>query len=93
MAIAFYLSPLSLFLLLSVPLSQIQEVLRGRSTNSFKLHQTTSEDNCCFSICYNEGSSTKTLDLIAATPDEADLWINGLLALTFSGTHSLLHGL
>uniref|UniRef100_A0A1X7VUT6 Phosphoinositide phospholipase C n=1 Tax=Amphimedon queenslandica TaxID=400682 RepID=A0A1X7VUT6_AMPQE len=68
-----------------IPLSQIQEVLRGRSTDSFKLHQTTSDENCCFSIRYNEGPSAKTLDLIAATPDEADLWINGLLALTFSG--------
>lgn len=70
---------------LVVPLSQIQKVLSGRSTDSFKLHQLEHDDNCCFSIIYTEDSNTKTLDLVATTPHEANLWVNGLLTLTLSG--------
>ena len=68
-----------------VPLSQIQDVLGGRQTDSFRAHQGTPEEGCCFSIVYIDGGHTKTLDLIAPNLPIAFLWISGLQALTRQG--------
>ncbi|KAI6241512.1 Phospholipase C and C2 calcium-dependent membrane targeting domain containing protein [Aphelenchoides fujianensis] len=38
------------------------------------------EDECAFSIIY--GATYECLDLIALTPDDANIWVTGLMALT-----------
>ena len=70
---------------LLVPLSQIDDVLPGRQTQSFGLYLGTDDEDLCFSIIYRDGGRQNALDLIASTPEEADLWVKGLLALTGSG--------
>lgn len=50
----------------------------GRTTDvlrSKEIAWTYSED-CAFSIIYNE--NFESLDLIASTPDEANIWVTGL---------------
>ena len=70
---------------LLVPLSQIDDVLPGRQTQSFGLYLGTDDEDLCFSIIYRDGGRQNALDLIASTPEEADVWVKGLLALTGSG--------
>lgn len=62
----------------SVLIKSMKEVRMGRTTDvlrSKEIAWTYSED-CAFSIIYND--NFESLDLIASTPDEANIWVTGL---------------
>ncbi|GIY53336.1 hypothetical protein CDAR_39572 [Caerostris darwini] len=59
-------------------IKSMKEVRMGRTTDvlrSKEISWTYSED-CAFSIIYND--NFESLDLIASTPDEANIWVTGL---------------
>lgn len=70
---------------ITVAVKQIQEVRRGRSTDSFKaaahvVGLKIPEDRC-FSIVYVDGGKHHTLDLVALSQSDAEAWVMGLGAL------------
>lgn len=61
-----------------VPVKSIKEVRPGKSTEVLKnpdIAGMYSED-CTFSIMY--GDEYESIDLIALTPGEANIWVSGL---------------
>ena len=67
--------------LISVAIDQIKEVRTGRNCEIFRrkeFHHCYNEDRI-FSLLY--GASYESLDLIAHSPEEANIWITGLNAL------------
>jgi hypothetical protein len=46
--------------------------------------RTLTQDECAFSVIY--GDFCECLDLIANSPEEANIWVTGLMALT-AGVH------
>lgn len=59
----------------------MKEVRMGRTTDVLRNKEISwaySED-CAFSIIYND--NFESLDLIASSPDEANIWVTGLNAL------------
>ncbi|KAI6235589.1 Phosphoinositide phospholipase C [Aphelenchoides besseyi] len=63
----------------------IKEVRIGRNTELFRATENSTtdlQDECAFSIIY--GATYECLDLIALTPDDANIWVTGLMALTSS---------
>lgn len=78
---AFSLSSLSLLIL--VPIETIREIRVGRNTENLRNSESCFEElaeDCAFSIIW--GEEYQCLDLIANTPDEANIWVTGLVALT-----------
>jgi Ca2+-binding EF-hand superfamily protein len=63
-----------------IPLSQIQDVILGNNTGF-----TQYDSSCCFTIVYVDGGHDRTLDLMASTSEQAELWVNGLLAIIGTG--------
>ena len=58
----------------AVPIQQIKEVREGLAKGS-------SPKERCFSIIYTEGKKSKTLDLVAHDPADAEAWVQGLMFL------------
>ncbi|RDD39766.1 Inactive phospholipase C-like protein 2 [Trichoplax sp. H2] len=63
-----------------IKISDIREVFKGQTTDIFRqlVKEDYSED-CSFSIIY--GDKYESLDLVASSPDEANVWITGLRCL------------
>ncbi|KAK2155784.1 hypothetical protein LSH36_231g00005 [Paralvinella palmiformis] len=65
----------------SVPVHQIKEVRVGKNTDILRNKDIAGHypDECAFSIIY--GDEFETMDLIANTPDEMNIWVTGLTCL------------
>uniref|UniRef100_A0A915KXF7 Phosphoinositide phospholipase C n=1 Tax=Romanomermis culicivorax TaxID=13658 RepID=A0A915KXF7_ROMCU len=66
-----------------ISVDSIKEIRIGRNTENLRNSDSCFEDyteDCAFSIIW--GDDYQHLDLIANTPDEANIWITGLVALT-----------
>ncbi|XP_066300455.1 inactive phospholipase C-like protein 1 [Branchiostoma lanceolatum] len=66
-----------------IPVESIKEVRRGKHTDTFRHVGVQYPDECSFSIIH--GNEFETLDLVAYTPDEANIWITGLTCLISQG--------
>ena len=82
----------ALYFLLSVPINEIKEVRVGKNTDVLRNKDIAGHypDECAFSIIYTD--SFETMDLIANTPDEVNIWVTGLTCL-ISGKNSEYRGL
>ena len=65
--------------LILVPIDVLYEVRVGRNTTIFKEQGTAYSEDCCFSIVF--GPDYETIDLVAKTSDEANIWVTGLRLL------------
>ena len=65
----------------AVSLDQIKEVRNGKNTDILRNQDIAGHypEECAFSIIY--GDSYDTMDLIANSPDEANIWVTGLTCL------------
>ena len=70
----------------AVVISQIKEVRVGRNTDILrnKEFEGSWQDACIFSVIF--GENFESLDLIANSADEANIWVTGLTYLT-TGRH------
>ncbi|XP_074659956.1 inactive phospholipase C-like protein 2 [Tubulanus polymorphus] len=70
-----------------IQLEQIKEIRSGKNTDVLRNPDIAGiyPDECAFSIIYGDGFDS--LDLIANTPDEANIWVTGLTCL-LSGKHN-----
>ncbi|VDN22470.1 unnamed protein product [Gongylonema pulchrum] len=69
----------------SVAVDSIKEVRVGRTTELLRAmenYATEMQEECAFSIIH--GDQYECLDLIAKTPEDAKIWITGLVSLTSS---------
>jgi hypothetical protein len=66
-----------------IAVKQIQEVRRGRSTDSFKSSSlaATFPEETCFSVIYLEGGKHLSLDLVAVSGSDCEAWVTGLETL------------
>lgn len=66
---------------LTVPIDSIKEIRVGKSTEVLRTRELSSghTEECAFSIIY--GDDFESLDLVASTPEEANIWVTGLNAL------------
>lgn len=74
-----------------LPIDSIREIRSGKNTDVFKnkdLAGSHSTD-CSFSIIY--GETFEVLDLVASTPEEANIWATGLNALIGTSKSSEFH--
>ncbi|XP_028399821.1 inactive phospholipase C-like protein 2 [Dendronephthya gigantea] len=63
-----------------IPLSMIKEVRSGKNTEVFRtLERDDIPEDCAFSVIH--GENFISLDLIATSPDDANIWITGLRCL------------
>ena len=64
-----------------VAIDQIKEVRNGKNTDVLRNQDVAGHypEECAFSIIY--GDNYETMDLIANTPDEANIWVTGLTCL------------
>ncbi|XP_066997278.1 inactive phospholipase C-like protein 2 isoform X2 [Anabrus simplex] len=60
-----------------VTIDSIKEIRAGKNTDVLRAHGYAEE--CAFSILY--GDDFESLDLVASTPEEANIWVTGLNAL------------
>jgi hypothetical protein len=76
---------ISLLLFLTVPIESIKEIRVGKNTEVLRTRDLSSghTEDCAFSILY--GDDFESLDLVASTPEEANIWVTGLNALV--GAH------
>ena len=86
------LMKLLVFVLFSctVLVENIKEVRLGKNTETFRICDSSSisfPEDCSFSIIY--GDNYDSLDLVASTPDEANIWVTGLAYLTGSNRSKL----
>ena len=60
---------------------QIKEVRVGKNTDVLRNKEIAGiyPDECAFSVIY--GDNFESLDLIANSPDEANIWVTGLTCL------------
>ena len=74
------------FVVVAVVISQIKEVRVGRNTDVLRSKEFDSswQDACIFSVIF--GDNFESLDLIANSADEANIWVTGLTYLT-TGRH------
>lgn len=65
----------------TVPINSIREIRSGKTTDVFRNKELAGgySTDCSFSIIY--GDNFEVLDLVASTPDEANIWATGLNAL------------
>ena len=63
----------------SVPVTSLKEVRRGQNTETFRKHGKAFDPDHSFSVIY--GDEYASLDLVAGTDDEANIWIEGLMWL------------
>ncbi|KAJ8048666.1 Inactive phospholipase C-like protein 2 [Holothuria leucospilota] len=68
-----------------VLVDNIKEVRLGKNTETFRMCDSSSvsfPEDCCFSVIF--GDNYESLDLVASSPDEANIWVTGLSYLTGS---------
>ena len=67
--------------LFSVSVASVKEVRSGKTTEALKNKDIAGiyPDECAFSIVF--GDNFESMDLIANTPDEANIWVTGLTCL------------
>ncbi|GFS09388.1 phosphoinositide phospholipase C, partial [Elysia marginata] len=65
----------------SVAVSSIKEVRQGKTTDALRSKEIAGiyPNECAFSIIF--GEEFESMDLIASTPDEANIWTTGLTCL------------
>ena len=70
-----------LLCLLTVAISEIKEVRVGKNTDVLRRKEIDGNyaNECAFSIIY--GEQFDSMDLIASSPDEANIWVTGLTCL------------
>lgn len=88
--LVFNTTALNHFLLFfTVPIDSIKEIRTGKSTEVLRTRALSSghTEDCAFSILY--GDDFESLDLVASTPEEANIWVTGLNALV--GAHKCKH--
>jgi hypothetical protein len=68
-----------------VPIESIKEIRVGKNTEVLRTRALSSghTEDSAFSILY--GDDFESLDLVASTPEEANIWVTGLNALV--GAH------
>lgn len=68
-----------------MPIESIKEIRIGKNTEVLRTRVLSSghTEDCAFSILY--GDDFESLDLVASTPEEANIWVTGLNALV--GAH------
>ncbi|XP_075443018.1 inactive phospholipase C-like protein 2 isoform X2 [Ascaphus truei] len=72
-----------------IDMKSVKEVRTGKNTDIFRsngIYDQISED-CAFSIIY--GENYESLDLVANSPDVANIWVTGLRYLISYGKHTL----
>lgn len=63
-----------------VSVDMINEIRCGKNTDVFReMERDDFQDDCAFSIIYND--RLETLNLVAYSPDEANIWVTGLRCL------------
>ena len=64
-----------------VSVASVKEVRSGKTTDALKNKDIAGiyPDECAFSIVF--GDNFESMDLIANTPDEANIWVTGLTCL------------
>jgi len=72
----------------NIPVSDIRDVLEGQQTEVFKQCSQPTLEKASFSIVY--GSKLKTLDLVAKSAEEAQLWVKGFKGLLKARDHGKL---
>jgi hypothetical protein len=71
------------FISILVMIDSIKEVRLGKTTERLREHAQQFPNELLFSIIYtNRANDYFSLDLVASSVDEANLWITGLLCLT-----------
>ncbi|VDM37165.1 unnamed protein product [Toxocara canis] len=66
-----------------IAIDSIREIRVGRNTELFRATEnciTDMQEECAFSVIH--GDDYECLDLIAQTPEDANIWVTGLMALT-----------
>ena len=69
----------------------MREIRTGKNTDVFReVVRDDIQEDCAFSIIYSD--SFETLNLVAFSPDEANIWVTGLRCLLDSekGKYSVL---
>ena len=61
----------------------IYEVRPGKNSSIFQEYGCEFREECCFSIVI--GSSFDSIDLVANTPEDANIWIAGIRLFTRGG--------
>jgi len=62
-----------------VLVSEVKEILKGQETQVFRKFQQAALEKASFSVVF--GHDYKSLDLVAKSTDECDLWVSGLQQL------------
>lgn len=79
-----YHLPLLLFfsILILVTIDSIKEIRLGKTTERLREYAHQFQDESIFSIIYTNGSHENvSLDLVASSADEANIWVTGLSCL------------
>jgi hypothetical protein len=67
-------------MLLIVSIDSIREVRTGKNTEVFReMDRDDIQEDCAFSVIYSD--NFETLNLVAYSPDEANIWVTGLRCL------------
>ena len=67
-------------IIFSVPIDTVKEIRCGKNTDVFReMDRDDFQEDCAFSIIYSD--SYETLNLVAYSPDEANIWVTGLRCL------------
>ena len=65
-----------------VAIDSIKEVRLGKTTERLREHAQQFENETLFSLIYTNGNNENdSLDLVASTADEANIWVTGLSCL------------
>jgi len=72
----------------NVAIADFRDILEGQQTEIFKQCSQPSLEKASFSIVY--GSKLKTLDLVAKSAEEAQMWVKGLKGLMKARDHGKL---
>ena len=73
----------------SVSVDCIKEIRNGKNTDVFReMDRDDIQEDCAFSVIY--GDTFETLNLVAYTPDDANIWVTGLRCLVDSDKGGLL---
>ena len=72
----------------SVAVNTIKEARQGKTTDALRNKEIAGvyPDECAFSIIF--GEEFESMDLIANTPDEANIWVTGLTCLINANSKS-----
>ena len=66
-----------------MPVELLYEIRCGKNTTLFKEQGAPYSEECCFSLIV--GPNYDSIDLVATTSEEANIWITGLRLLNTKG--------